>query len=571
LVFRHSTLALSYTTQIIANLFLLSAVDTTPLPIESCNAAHQTGQLRSTLTSNTDSLENMAYCSDFNIPPYELFDRTVNDWNEEITFVPLGVDAHKHQRYPYDGYHSLVQAPSCQLSDTSTLPRDSHLMGPDVCRPYYGSLPALYDSSSSSSSRPSPPMDSPASSFLRTPELYHRDVLFPSPGMDSYTPDYSMPTTGSCVTMQNVQRCADAQFEEPMDDFNIYETVFEPQELVLATREDDEPSSSTPYYHHHHQIPIANAETNQNTTRADLKAEPAPEQTQALSTRHSDRPRRPAKASPLPIIHSSKVTKRSSLRNLTSSQRKQIKPQIKSIKEEDDDEDEASTPFRSFPCPLAPYGCTSSFSAKNEWKRHATTQHFRLGFWRCDMCLPENKPINSHRKRDNNNNNNRKSAPNNTPNDFNRKDLFVQHVRRMHPNSISPDPTTSTTKSNINIAKKNRNSSYRKLSLPKTPATAASNTSLSQIATRCHRLTHSSPPPCCLCVFCGERFAEDGAEGLESALEHMGKHMDSRRKAGLGPVATGEWRADKGLEEWMLESGILGRGTGGKLVVMGSL
>ncbi|KAK8213263.1 hypothetical protein M8818_002561 [Zalaria obscura] len=64
----------------------------------------------------------------------------------------------------------------------------------------------------------------------------------------------------------------------------------------------------------------------------------------------------------------------------------------------------------AFPCPLAPYGCTSSFGTKNEWKRHVNTQHLRLDLWRCDQC-PE---------RDNG------------PNEFNRKDLFVQHLRRMH-------------------------------------------------------------------------------------------------------------------------------------------
>ena len=36
------------------------------------------------------------------------------------------------------------------------------------------------------------------------------------------------------------------------------------------------------------------------------------------------------------------------------------------------------------------------------------TQHFRMGFWRCDQCT---------------------DSPD-RPNDFNRKDLFVQHVRR---------------------------------------------------------------------------------------------------------------------------------------------
>ena len=65
---------------------------------------------------------------------------------------------------------------------------------------------------------------------------------------------------------------------------------------------------------------------------------------------------------------------------------------------------------RPFTCPLTPYSCPKTFTSKNEWKRHVLTQHLLLGFWRCDLC-----PDAAAR-----------------PNDFNRKDLFVQHLRRMH-------------------------------------------------------------------------------------------------------------------------------------------
>lgn len=47
----------------------------------------------------------------------------------------------------------------------------------------------------------------------------------------------------------------------------------------------------------------------------------------------------------------------------------------------------------------------------------------RLGFWRCDQC-PD-----VHCK----------------PNDFNRKDLFIQHVRRMHPVSLESELADETT------------------------------------------------------------------------------------------------------------------------------
>jgi hypothetical protein len=50
----------------------------------------------------------------------------------------------------------------------------------------------------------------------------------------------------------------------------------------------------------------------------------------------------------------------------------------------------------------------------------------------------------------------------------------------------------------------------------------------------------------------------------------MGKHMDTRRKEGKEPVGAEEWKADEGLEEWLLACGVLVRERGG-LVVKGGL
>ncbi|KAF1738516.1 hypothetical protein CRV24_000442 [Beauveria bassiana] len=56
--------------------------------------------------------------------------------------------------------------------------------------------------------------------------------------------------------------------------------------------------------------------------------------------------------------------------------------------------------------------CTSIFGSKNEWKRHIASQHLCLQYYRCSICsqtTSEEKDI-----------------------EFNRKDLFTQHLRRMH-------------------------------------------------------------------------------------------------------------------------------------------
>ncbi|KAK8113633.1 hypothetical protein PG999_005702 [Apiospora kogelbergensis] len=81
---------------------------------------------------------------------------------------------------------------------------------------------------------------------------------------------------------------------------------------------------------------------------------------------------------------------------------------------------------RPFSCVFAFAGCNSTFAAKNEWKRHVASQHLLLFYWLCDQdsCT---KLSNSSSNR---------SCPNspNLPNGaiFNRKDLYTQHVRRMH-------------------------------------------------------------------------------------------------------------------------------------------
>ncbi|KFY70801.1 hypothetical protein V499_08945, partial [Pseudogymnoascus sp. VKM F-103] len=73
-----------------------------------------------------------------------------------------------------------------------------------------------------------------------------------------------------------------------------------------------------------------------------------------------------------------------------------------------------------FPCTFEWAGCTSAFASKNEWKRHVASKHTCFFYWECRVgsC----------------------SAPGQSGK-FNRKDLFAQHLRRMHA------PPSSTAKS----------------------------------------------------------------------------------------------------------------------------
>lgn len=73
---------------------------------------------------------------------------------------------------------------------------------------------------------------------------------------------------------------------------------------------------------------------------------------------------------------------------------------------------------RPFTCVFHFAGCEATFAAKNEWKRHVITQHLLLDYWLCTegVCAKTN--------------NGGCRLPNGAI--FNRKDLYTQHLKRMH-------------------------------------------------------------------------------------------------------------------------------------------
>lgn len=175
---------------------------------------------------------------------------------------------------------------------------------------------------------------------------------------------------------------------------------------------------------------------------------------------------------------------------------------------------------RAFPCPFAPYGCPATFGSKNEWKRHINTQHMRLGYWRCDLCDQVR------------------------PNDFNRKDLFIQHMRRMH----SAD---------------NKNKSESKPAAKNDPEEQA----LAAAANRCWRHIHS-PPEQSSCVFCEVKF--NGVGTWDERLEHIGRHMELIVKEGE-VVDTQRFEKDLALEEWLAREEIIVEGKDGYTLAEGKM
>jgi len=81
-----------------------------------------------------------------------------------------------------------------------------------------------------------------------------------------------------------------------------------------------------------------------------------------------------------------------------------------------------STHTRPYKCVFNFAGCESTFSSKNEWKRHVSTQHILLHYWICQegQCSQVGNAT-SH-----------SGQPLPKGAIFNRKDLYTQHMRRMH-------------------------------------------------------------------------------------------------------------------------------------------
>ncbi|KAB8294846.1 hypothetical protein EYC80_006807 [Monilinia laxa] len=98
----------------------------------------------------------------------------------------------------------------------------------------------------------------------------------------------------------------------------------------------------------------------------------------------------------------------------------------------------ASSHTRAYICVFDFAGCGSTFASKNEWKRHVSSQHLNLQAWVCTLGSCGKVPLSSHPgamkgalKRSGG-----KAAVERGYQirgaEFNRKDLFTQHLRRMH-------------------------------------------------------------------------------------------------------------------------------------------
>jgi hypothetical protein len=193
---------------------------------------------------------------------------------------------------------------------------------------------------------------------------------------------------------------------------------------------------------------------------------------------------------------------------------------------------EARTSTRPFPCCFAQYNCGSAFTSKNEWKRHISTKHIQLGFWRCDMCPPSpgiDHPV---------------------YNDFNRKDLFTQHLRRMHAVPATVAAAGQDGKESTQPAPPNPTPAPA----PAPGAATLSDEQIADIQKRCYRQLRA-PPEVSSCVFCNRTFS--GPNSWEERLEHVGGHLERDRKNGTSPADVVFWRSDDQLRDYLIVEGLV--------------
>lgn len=181
-----------------------------------------------------------------------------------------------------------------------------------------------------------------------------------------------------------------------------------------------------------------------------------------------------------------------------------------------------SSARQPFPCPFHHFGCEATFPSKNEWKRHALSQHLRLGFFRCDLgACALSHPSNITATRG--------------FNDFNRKDLFTQHCRRMH--KLASWGRREYGEVGVRERKK-------------------FDEHMDVVRERCW-VTRREAPRQVACGFCGEGFEDAvGRDVWEVRMEHVAKHYEREGRS------MEEEKLDEGLLDWAVETGVVVGGAG---------
>lgn len=188
---------------------------------------------------------------------------------------------------------------------------------------------------------------------------------------------------------------------------------------------------------------------------------------------------------------------------------------------------------RAFTCVFNFAGCPSTFASKNEWKRHVATQHLNFNTWVCnlDACGKAHAESSSSPKKEIEGMSSKGAI-------FNRKDLFTQHLRRMHaPNRKRPDKQKSTWDDRIKELQKD-----------------------------CLQVNRQGPKALkCPVADCPAPFS--GSKCWDDRMEHVAKHLE--KVAETRGAASVQHQNDELLVKWAQSEGIIDRVDGGyKLIPM---
>ncbi|KAK4150856.1 hypothetical protein C8A00DRAFT_17660 [Chaetomidium leptoderma] len=215
-------------------------------------------------------------------------------------------------------------------------------------------------------------------------------------------------------------------------------------------------------------------------------------------------------------------------------------------------------PVRPFSCVFDFAGCGGTFASKNEWKRHVASQHLLLNYWRCpeDACAPPaGSPSSTHHTHT--------SQPNGAI--FNRKDLFTQHLRRMHAPKETKDLFNATASPGASSTSKKATSHKPKPTRAQILAkweTHVRELQSTAMHARCALPTRMRCPiPSCT----EPEF--HGADAWDQRMEHVARHIEAMSSAAeeIKKVLFGG-EGDETLVDWASRAdvGIIERAEGGK-------
>lgn len=297
--------------------------------------------------------------------------------------------------------------------------------------------------------------------------------------------------------------------------------------------------------------------------------------------RHATTTKRLSKVEGCSAAERHRVQKRTPRRS-NSATSTQPAPKAANINEDDDSEANKGHRLKAglFICSFARYGCASTFGSKNEWKRHIASQHLQLGFYRCDLgrcntaghhlehpsdnvephtdsmlaqttthkpaissthfspsssSFPPSFPLSIKSHSDASTGQEAEATARQSI--FNRKDLFTQHLRRMHAPWLQRGARHGSPEEEVAFEQQ-----------------------LGDVCARCLQ-SQRQPPPQSQCGFCDEKFTN-----WDARMDHVGRHFEIggavKRHIETEDLALRQWAVDEGIILWMSQSNGQGDGQG---------